>query len=102
MQISDLVASVTQTSTRRKSSLAYPTEAPRAPAIEAKHAAASARAGQLRASFNVHALAAAEEREPDGPAAQAFDQLKRSEEHTSELQSHSFISYAVFCLKKKK
>ena len=29
-----------------------------------------------------------------------FDQ--RSEEHTSELQSHSFISYAVFCLKKKK
>src|ERR1051326_3611149 len=28
--------------------------------------------------------------------------LLRSEEHTSELQSHSFISYAVFCLKKKK
>ena len=27
--------------------------------------------------------------------------LDRSEEHTSELQSHSFISYAVFCLKKK-
>src|SRR5213080_5390660 len=25
----------------------------------------------------------------------------RSEEHTSELQSHSGISYAVFCLKKK-
>src|ERR1051326_9359126 len=24
----------------------------------------------------------------------------RLEEHTSELQSHSFISYAVFCLKK--
>ena len=28
--------------------------------------------------------------------------VNRSEEHTSELQSHSFISYAVFCLKKKK
>ena len=28
--------------------------------------------------------------------------ITRSEEHTSELQSHSFISYAVFCLKKKK
>ena len=28
--------------------------------------------------------------------------FSRSEEHTSELQSHSFISYAVFCLKKKK
>ena len=27
---------------------------------------------------------------------------KRSEEHTSELQSHWYISYAVFCLKKKK
>ena len=26
---------------------------------------------------------------------------ERSEEHTSELQSHSFTSYAVFCLKKK-
>ena len=26
----------------------------------------------------------------------------RSEEHTSELQSHHDISYAVFCLKKKK
>ena len=30
------------------------------------------------------------------------NQFPRSEEHTSELQSHSFISYAVFCLKKKK
>ena len=30
------------------------------------------------------------------------DRKARSEEHTSELQSHSFISYAVFCLKKKK
>src|SRR5210317_168677 len=28
--------------------------------------------------------------------------IARSEEHTSELQSHSEISYAVFCLKKKK
>ena len=27
---------------------------------------------------------------------------RRSEEHTSELQSHVRISYAVFCLKKKK
>src|SRR5213594_5122815 len=26
----------------------------------------------------------------------------RSEEHTSELQSRTLISYAVFCLKKKK
>src|SRR3546814_3379989 len=32
----------------------------------------------------------------DGPA-----QVRRSEEHTSELQSLMRISYAVFCLKKK-
>src|SRR3546814_7311986 len=30
-----------------------------------------------------------------------FDAVKRSEEHTSELQSLMRISYAVFCLKKK-
>src|SRR5210317_582792 len=30
------------------------------------------------------------------------EQERRSEEHTSELQSHSENSYAVFCLKKKK
>src|SRR3546814_1535278 len=30
------------------------------------------------------------------------DSLQRSEEHTSELQSLMRISYAVFCLKKKK
>src|SRR3546814_6602300 len=30
------------------------------------------------------------------------DKLARSEEHTSELQSLMRISYAVFCLKKKK
>src|SRR3546814_2144839 len=34
------------------------------------------------------------------PAAQRI--IRRSEEHTSELQSLMRISYAVFCLKKKK
>src|SRR3546814_7887290 len=32
----------------------------------------------------------------------SFDPFARSEEHTSELQSLMRISYAVFCLKKKK
>src|SRR3546814_5555989 len=32
----------------------------------------------------------------------SFDDDARSEEHTSELQSLMRISYAVFCLKKKK
>src|SRR3546814_8198442 len=34
--------------------------------------------------------------------AQHGENLRRSEEHTSELQSLMRISYAVFCLKKKK
>src|SRR3546814_3438574 len=34
--------------------------------------------------------------------ARRADQARRSEEHTSELQSLMRISYAVFCLKKKK
>src|SRR3546814_2135218 len=33
---------------------------------------------------------------------QVESRLERSEEHTSELQSLMRISYAVFCLKKKK
>src|SRR3546814_10401873 len=37
-----------------------------------------------------------------GAAGAAAGILARSEEHTSELQSLMRISYAVFCLKKKK
>src|SRR3546814_7778041 len=36
------------------------------------------------------------------PFARAMSATLRSEEHTSELQSLMRISYAVFCLKKKK
>src|SRR3546814_10350567 len=36
------------------------------------------------------------------PGLHFFTQNRRSEEHTSELQSLMRISYAVFCLKKKK
>src|SRR3546814_3294778 len=49
---------------------------------------------------------------PGGPPSRAFrahriystieEAMGRSEEHTSELQSLMRISYAVFCLKKKK
>src|SRR3546814_8382104 len=35
-------------------------------------------------------------------AIEGADRVTRSEEHTSELQSLMRISYAVFCLKKKK
>src|SRR3546814_9790367 len=36
------------------------------------------------------------------PVPDSYKNFKRSEEHTSELQSLMRISYAVFCLKKKK
>src|SRR3546814_4027531 len=37
----------------------------------------------------------------DSAMQQAVEVIRRSEEHTSELQSLMRISYAVFCLKKK-
>src|SRR3546814_11501430 len=37
-----------------------------------------------------------------GQGESEFERSERSEEHTSELQSLMRISYAVFCLKKKK
>src|SRR5213594_3395078 len=40
---------------------------------------------------------------PAGAVVRPMDRFaERSEEHTSELQSRTLISYAVFCLKKKK
>src|SRR3546814_1087266 len=39
---------------------------------------------------------------PDGSRVWRCERRGRSEEHTSELQSLMRISYAVFCLKKKK
>src|SRR3546814_9112712 len=41
-------------------------------------------------------------RKPSWNRSAAFGAFSRSEEHTSELQSLMRISYAVFCLKKKK
>src|SRR3546814_6555572 len=38
----------------------------------------------------------------EGPVSGSSTLMVRSEEHTSELQSLMRISYAVFCLKKKK
>src|SRR3546814_4439193 len=40
--------------------------------------------------------------ERTSPFGKQFARIDRSEEHTSELQSLMRISYAVFCLKKKK
>src|SRR3546814_4642938 len=48
------------------------------------------------------ALLALQFRRYNGAQVYVFDKGFRSEEHTSELQSLMRISYAVFCLKKKK
>src|SRR3546814_19068810 len=48
-----------------------------------------------------HRLGRARERGKGGARVAEAD-IRRSEEHTSELQSLMRISYAVFCLKKKK
>src|SRR3546814_5192358 len=42
------------------------------------------------------------DRQRTGEASRPLHGRRRSEEHTSELQSLMRISYAVFCLKKKK
>src|SRR3546814_10583090 len=48
-------------------------------------------------------IGAAGDRRLDAGGKQSFEDIEqRSEEHTSELQSLMRISYAVFCLKKKK
>src|SRR3546814_7534580 len=47
------------------------------------------------------AIAAADHPEPVGGATRSEAGVRRSEEHTSELQSLMRISYAVFCLKQK-
>src|SRR3546814_7972147 len=64
------------------------------------HGVATAAPGKLRGRENADVLA------PDvvelDPLRRRICVENRSEEHTSELQSLMRISYAVFCLKKKK
>src|SRR3546814_7584509 len=60
-------------------------------AVEADDALSAVKAG-------IELVDESEERSPLSQAAA----VRRSEEHTSELQSLMRISYAVFCLKKKK
>src|SRR3546814_3386393 len=57
---------------------------------------------KLAAEFNGAFELAKVDTEAEPQIASAFQIRSRSEEHTSELQSLMRISYAVFCLKKKK
>src|SRR3546814_10045818 len=63
--------------------------------IAAVHREEQPGAGKLAAAHRDRALAKIDRKH-------GFDRVARSEEHTSELQSLMRISYAVFCLKKKK
>src|SRR3546814_4017688 len=63
----------------------------RAHAAQGPHHAVHLREPGVTGQQDLHGI-----RQPRSPAA------ARSEEHTSELQSLMRISYAVFCLKKKK
>src|SRR3546814_8952214 len=58
------------------------------------------RSGKISVFSDITDLKLAEQRLRD--AIETLDEGFRSEEHTSELQSLMRISYAVFCLKKKK
>src|SRR3546814_8209738 len=60
------------------------------------------RAGQRRAAHAVPGAVAPRERGHAAARPRRRRPRDRSEEHTSELQSLMRISYAVFCLKKKK
>src|SRR3546814_8614619 len=78
---------------------------PCAPATAAAAAPRSILARRISPMFRRPSTRYGKTPEPETPyqrAAQAWDDRIRSEEHTSELQSLMRISYAVFCLKKKK
>src|SRR3546814_2806645 len=64
--------------------------------------AAAAAAGGTAGSVNVPSSASAVRSKSAPPVVSCRRGAVRSEEHTSELQSLMRISYAVFCLKKKK
>src|SRR3546814_2991044 len=65
------------------------------------HSFPTRRSSDLRQASGA-AMAHPHPRLPDGVRPEGLDHLRRSEEHTSELQSLMRISYAVFCLKTKK
>src|SRR5881394_4420059 len=79
-----------------------PARAPRAPAHGVGFPASRAsETGEAQAPADLPARRAGPERDQHPTRHAWLARAGRSEEHTSELQSHHPISYAVFCLKKK-
>src|SRR3546814_5177750 len=70
--------------------------------IAASHAALSVASTVVVSIPNLGSSVSVSQRQEPNSALPATTWSPRSEEHTSELQSLMRISYAVFCLKKKK
>src|SRR3546814_10902800 len=58
--------------------------------------------GAIKHGFNARGRCCSTDKQGTPPCSDILFSSSRSEEHTSELQSLMRISYAVFCLKKKK
>src|SRR3546814_4462891 len=71
-------------------------------ALDPVHRSARQAGGRLNARDDACRTEQNEAAEDHRRAVAPVDPSSRSEEHTSELQSLMRISYAVFCLKKKK
>src|SRR3546814_6349878 len=69
---------------------------------DASTATAYGRAVDLGPWWRLHSPTPSARISGRSPSLHVAGRLRRSEEHTSELQSLMRISYAVFCLKKKK
>src|SRR3546814_3536620 len=72
------------------------------PAVGQKHSRSASRRNALLSATSTGGPAPGQRSIVAGNLLLPFVPLLRSEEHTSELQSLMRISYAVFCLKKKK
>src|SRR3546814_10214196 len=90
-------ARLTQTGPAGRSTRQMSEDTP--PASGVKCAVAAGGSSSRRRSAAASAASAGSEKASTMPAAPQA--ARRSEEHTSELQSLMRISYAVFCLKKK-
>src|SRR3546814_3539182 len=71
------------------------------PSLQEGARVAGWRGGRVAAQYR-HVRKATARASATRPAMTSAIRVPRSEEHTSELQSLMRISYAVFCLKKKK
>src|SRR3546814_3671878 len=100
---SDVCSSDLRDSGERNSGPVPDPVGPRAGGLYRRHAVAADAAARAHGGVDARAALAGSGGGGDRAVVRGADDLlaRRSEEHTSELQSLMRISYAVFCLKKK-